>query len=337
MRLCPCSSARSSARPIPARSRAWSTSSAAGGSARAWRDVEFFASSTGSVHGVALEDGRRVVVKAHRAGADVERLAASQRVQAWLAERGYPAPLPLVGPAPLGRGTATAEALLDRGAHADAHDPAIRVLVAAALARLHRLTQALEPPAGLHSFRDAYVALWETPHDPRFDFAGTEAGAEWIDGIASAALWRLERSAGQNVVGHSDWRVEHLRFVGREVTAVYDWDSLTVGPEPVFAGAAAHGFTADWTVEGSLPVPTYAEALAFIADYEAARGTPFTDAERRLARAGLAAAMAYSARCEHSDRMTGFGTHAPEPVSGPITPGSFLDFLAKWGPQLLAE
>src|ERR1700761_4355868 len=68
-------------------------------------EVEFFASSAGSVHGVRLDDGRRVVVKAHRAGADVERLEAAQRVQAWLAERGFPAPRPLLGPSPLGRGT----------------------------------------------------------------------------------------------------------------------------------------------------------------------------------------------------------------------------------------
>ena len=44
----------------------------------------------------------------------------------------------------------------------------------------------------------------------------------------------------------------------------------------------------------------------------AARGTPFGADERAAARAALLYAMAFTARCEHSDLLTGFGTRPAE-------------------------
>lgn len=287
---------------------------------------EFFSTSVGSVHGVRLNDGRRVVVKALRREIDVAHVGAVHRVKACLADGGFPAPRPVLAPTPLGRGVAIVETLLDDGEWADAHDPAVRRAVAAGLVRL--VAQA-RPLAGLVSWRDAYDRLWRQPHDRRFDFVGTAQGAEWIDRFAAEALRRIDADGGgAPVVGHGDWRVEHLRFAGGALSAVYDWDSLAFGPEPVFVGAAAHSFTADWSVEGLACVPTLEESLAFIDDYEAARGIPITDGERRVARGGLVAAMAYSARCQHSDRLTGFGRQ-----SGP--PGGWLGILARHGERLL--
>jgi hypothetical protein len=86
--------------------------------------------------------------------------------------------------------------------------------------------------------------------------------------------------------------------------------------------------------------PTKDEALAFMADYEAAReGGPFTAAQRVRARAALVYAMAYTARCEHSDRRTDLGRRAPaawsgtEPASVPA--GGALAFLAMHAAELL--
>jgi hypothetical protein len=294
---------------------------------------DFFASSVGSVHGLRLTDGRRVVVKAYRRDVDIAHLTAMQRVQARLAADGFPAPCPVMGPTPLARGIAIVETLLDRGGWADAHEPAVRRAVAAGLAQLLTCVRPLTDVPGLVSWRDAYDGLWRQPHDRRFDFPGTAHGAEWIDRLAAAARRRLdEDDAGDDVIGHGDWRVEHLRFADGKLSAVYDWDSLSVGSEPVFAGAAAHAFTADWSIEGHACVPTVDESLAFLDDYEAARGAPFTEREQRLARAGLVAAMAYSARCGHSDRLTGWGSHPPRCPSEPIPPDGIL---ARHGERLL--
>ena len=52
----------------------------------------FYATSTGCVLGVDLEDGRVVVVKVHQPGTEPLVLAAIQRVQRHLHERGFPAP-----------------------------------------------------------------------------------------------------------------------------------------------------------------------------------------------------------------------------------------------------
>ncbi|WP_037497465.1 phosphotransferase [Solirubrobacter soli] len=270
---------------------------------------EFSASSVGSVHGVRLQDGRRVVVKVYRSDVDVVHLAAVGRVQARLADSGFPAPRPLLAPTPLANGVAVVETLVDRGRWADAHVPAVRRAVAGGLAAL--LEHARREP-GLVAWREAYEQLWRSPHDRRFDFAGTAHGAEWIDELASAARRRLDECAdGPVVVGHGDWRVEHLRFADGALSAVYDWDSLAVAPAPVFAGAAAHQFTADWSIEGHACAPTFEESMAFLSDFEAARGTPFSDRERQLAYAAFVAALAYSERCGHSDRLTAFGTRPP--------------------------
>jgi len=296
---------------------------------------EFFATSVGSVHGVLLEDGRRVVVKVDRASADRDHMLAVQRVQTHLSAANFPTPRPLLGPTPLAHGVAVVESLLDDGSWANPHDPTVRGEMAATLAELIALCRPLASLEGLRSMRDGARRLWAQPHDRRFDFSGTSQGAEWIDRLCHAANEQLdELDRGPAVVGHCDYRAEHLRFTDGRVCAVYDWDSLGVGPEPTVVGQAAHAFTADWS-RGGWRLPTLAESLAFISDYEAARGAPFTAAERQAASAAMIAALSYSARCEHSDRQTEFGTRPPAPAAPTLPPGGYLARLATDGPQLL--
>lgn len=134
---------------------------------------EFFATSVGSVHGVRLRDGRRVVVKVHRREVDERHLAGVQRVQARLADDGFPTPRPVLAPTSLARGVATVETLLDRGDRADAHDPAVRRVVAADLAQLVERARPLVALPGLVGWSEAYDRLWRQPHDRRFDFPAT--------------------------------------------------------------------------------------------------------------------------------------------------------------------
>jgi phosphotransferase family enzyme len=302
--------------------------------------AEFLAGGVGSVHGMRLADGRRVVVKIHPPRASAHHLEAMQTVQRALAAAGFPAPEPLAPPAPLARGIAVAETLLDAGAPADAHEPAIRRSLAASLVRLVGLCRRFTALDGL---RENIMAtppgeLWPTPHDGRFDFVATTGGAEWIDAIAARARRLRDRDTGDLVVGHTDWRVENMRLApDGSVSAVYDWDSLTILREPVLVGANAHLFTADFRDAGRAQLPTLGEALAFIADYEAARGAPFDDHERAAARAALVYAMAYTARCGHSDLLTDMGNAPaqPERAAEPVSPGSAGAFLVEHADALL--
>jgi hypothetical protein len=97
-------------------------------------EVLFRAASVGVVIGALLEDGRRVVVKAHQPRETRRRLQAVHDIQAELFRSGFPCPEPLVAPVAVGRGHATAETLLDRGEFRDTHEPACRRLIAEALA-----------------------------------------------------------------------------------------------------------------------------------------------------------------------------------------------------------
>jgi hypothetical protein len=299
--------------------------------------TELFGAGVGCVHGGRLPDGRRVVVKLHAPRVSVPFLEAMQEVQRHLAADGFPCPRPLAGPLRFERATATAESLLDRGTDADAHDPAVRRVMAATLAWL---IERCRPLAGLDALRDhpmrvAPGALWPVPHEPRFDFEATSAGAEWIDRIAAEA--RAVPAAGECVVGHADWRVEHLRFERGAVSAVYDWDSVHIDREPALVGAAAYAFTANWSREDLVYLPTLEESLAFVSDYEEARGARFSAAEPRVARASLGYMMAYSARCGHSDALTDMGRRPPRPGSSPeIQEGTGQAFLAAHAAELLS-
>ena len=101
---------------------------------------EFFFSSIGSVHGLVLDDGRRVVVKAHRRRVDLGYLRAMVTVQRHLADSHLPAPRPIVGPVECGTGHGTAESLIPQSTPVDAHDPDIVRLLARGLTGFIRFT-----------------------------------------------------------------------------------------------------------------------------------------------------------------------------------------------------
>ena len=239
------------------------------------RDALFYEAGVGLVVGLRLTDDRSVVVKLHRWNATLERLTACLEVQTHLHDAGVPAPAPLLPVTPIGTGFATVEELRT-GAAADARHPEVRRSMAAALQHLIAVAGSMPAPSALEpvwcqASRDA--PLWPTPHDLRFDFAASVTGAEWIDDLGRAAFERLrDAGSGDRVAGHIDWRVQNLAFDGDRIVAIYDWDSVAVGSEPVFVGNAAAVFTTDWRVAHPDPPPTADEMHAFVADYEHARG-----------------------------------------------------------------
>ncbi|MBM3673673.1 MAG: hypothetical protein FJW88_01790 [Actinobacteria bacterium] len=263
---------------------------------------EFFEASSGSVHGVRLTDGRSVVVKGHRASVRRDYLDAVASVQGALATDGFPAPRPLVPATPCGSGHLAAEVMLRCRGGADGHHPAVRAVLARGFARFVRLGEPhrarLEGVS--HPLTAPDGALYPVPHSPRFDFAATRGGAEWIDELRMESLARLRTtSAGRSVVAHGDWRIENVCVDGGEIRAVYDWDSVHIDREPAALGPAAVTFSADWTRAGPR-FPSPSEVAAFVSEYEVARGADFDDGERAVLAAAMVAAATYGARCEHS-------------------------------------
>lgn len=287
----------------------------------------FWRSNVGSVSGLLLADGRQVVIKAHPPTVDVGRLIAVRRVQQYLSERGFSCPSLLTGPVPIAHGHAMVEELVDTGVYADAHEPAIRHVLARTLAHLVRITSALGPlpelqPSSMPAAESG--ALWPIPHNAMFDFVATALGAAWIDDLARSAQQALVHDASTFVIGHTDWRAEHFRFVDGVASVIYDWDSLSYAREAAIVGMAAATFTANWNVPVLLS-PSPEETQAFIKEYECARGAPFTVAEQQAILAQVTYTRAYGARCEHS--------LAPTATSYP--PGSLREGLVRHSEALL--
>jgi hypothetical protein len=287
--------------------------------------------SIGNVHGLVLEDGRRVVLKAHQPTMELAHLRAVQRFVRHLSGAGFPAPRPLVEVAPLARGHAWVEELLDRGTCEDPHRPEVRRAMAEGLAEVVLLSERVADVDGLRCEPLGSVPegrLWPVPHSKLFDFEKTARGAEEIDALARAARDVLARGdRGRRVVGHHDLRAEHVRFERRDgvprLVATYDWDSLMFSDETKLVGINAHAFAADWSTEPPRvpPAPSLDEARAYVAEYEAARGRRFTVEQRRCVGASFAYAVAYTARCGHA-------------MGGRVEEGGFIA-LARKGEGLL--
>jgi len=288
----------------------------------------FFDSSSGTVHGLALTDGRAVVVKGHRPAVAAAYLRAVAVVQKALADATYPAPRPLAGPEPLGAGHMTAETMLPRGPATDGHAPLVRAALARGLARFVEITRpyTTQFAAVRHPMDVPPGALYPTPHSPRFDFAASAPGAEWIDELAGAARTRLQARPVTPTVVHGDWRVENLFVADGGVVAVYDWDSVGVAAEAVALATAATTFSVDWQQPPGRRFPAPPEIRDFVADYERARGEPLAPDERETLAAAIVARLSYGARCEHA-----IASQAP-PLDD-----SQRRLLHQLGPALLAD
>jgi hypothetical protein len=259
-------------------------------------EIFYFAASVGALFGVRRRDGSRVAIKVNKLFTDEGYFAEVQQLQALLADAGFPAPRPVRR-----IGTVTVDEWLDDGVYRDAHEPEVRRAMTRELARFHRLATG----TGLRPRREFLRpegALWPKPHNVLFDFEATTAGAEWIDEIAAAARATADRRIGAEVVGHTDWSTKHLRFNPQlELTALYDWDSVTTDLEPSLVGTAAGSFTYIEELGDDVAVwPSTAESQAFIAEYEEERGEPFDDDERAATSAACVYLRAYAARCHHS-------------------------------------
>jgi hypothetical protein len=265
--------------------------------------ARFYRVSVGAVAGLDLDDATSIVVKVQSGKRRRELLETFVEARRHLLRAGFPCPAPRSGPLRLGDAWATIDALDERGRRGDAHDPHVRRALAEALATLVDVGRSFERarelgPAWFSGLGDGRV--FPEPHSPLFDFSRAGEGARWIDELASEARDRRHRAAGERVLGHFDWRVEHLRFEGGRVVTSYDWDSLHFERETVLVGATAHAFTMDWQRDDLVRAPSVDEIRAFVADFEAARGRPFERDERSTVASSLVYSLSYTARCNHA-------------------------------------
>jgi hypothetical protein len=270
--------------------------------------VTFCSFSVGAGFGLVLTDERPAFLKAWAVTTSRAELLAVHTVEQALAQRGFPAPAVLVAPTEFMSGHASVLEWLDRRTRTDAGSPGVRRAMASTLAWLIDLAEPLSglPDLPQQSYPDD--ATWGPTHNVLYDFTATAAGAEWIDVIAAANAALVRRSNGPFVIGHRDWSVQNVRVDAAvdgsndgllTVTAVYVWDCLVLAREPELVGMAAATFRTTWDSPATRRFATSDEMVAFVSDYEIARGRPFTANEWQVAGASATYTLAYTARCEH--------------------------------------
>ena len=231
------------------------------------------------VFGLRLAGGADVVVKAR---ADEGRAVSCVAVQARMAERGFPCagPLtPVVGVGPL---AVHAEEFRPGGEvlHGDSPDVAVRCaeVFARLMAELAAVSVAPplpNPPWVRWDHTDSGV--W-----PAIDCPGTQdhsaMPADLVD-TAERARRRLLAADLPCVLGHADFEAQNLRWHGRELCAVHDWDSLAWQPEAALVGAASGAFAS----AGPPMLAPIGSSAAFLVAYQDIRGRLFTAAEQEIA------------------------------------------------------
>jgi hypothetical protein len=242
------------------------------------------------VFGLRLRGGTDVVVKAR---ADDGRAASCVAAQARLAERGFPCARPLTPVVAVGALAVHAEEFRPGGEVLHGNSPDVAARCAAVFARL------------MAELTDVTVAP-PLPNPPWVRWDHTDSGV-WpaIDGLAredqstvpahvvdtaARARRRLLAAGLPCVLGHADFEAQNLRWRGREVWAVHDWDSLAWQPEAALAGAASGAFASD----GPPMLAPIESSEAFLAAYQDIRGRSFTPVEQEIAWAASLWTAAYN-------------------------------------------
>jgi hypothetical protein len=140
-------------------------------------------------------------------------------------------------------------------------------------------------------------------------------GPAWLEEIGRRVRRRLALATGQpTVVGHADWESQNLRWIGRKLHVVHDWDSLVSQPEAAIAGAASAVYTATGAPNTSATID---ESEAFLDAYQVARGRVWSSEERELCWAAGLWVRAFNAkkatlRTRESDSINRLASEAEE-------------------------
>jgi Phosphotransferase enzyme family len=244
------------------------------------------------VFGLRLAGGTEVVVKAR---ADDGRAESCVAAQARLAERGFPCPRPLTPVAGSGSLAVHAEEFRPGGEMllGDSPDVAVRYaeVFAQLMAELASVTVAPplpNPPWVRWDHADSGV--W--PAIGFLDNRDQSAVPAYVTDTAERARGRILAAGLPCVLGHADFEAQNLRWRGRDLWAVHDWDSLAWQPEAALAGAASGAFAS----AGPPTLAPVGSSEAFLAAYQDIRGRAFTAVEQEIAWAASLWMAAYNVR-----------------------------------------
>jgi Phosphotransferase enzyme family len=257
-------------------------------------DVLFQLQQVSMVFGLRLTGGRDVVVKAR---ADDGRAVSCVAAQGQLAGRGFPCARPLTPVVAVGSLAVHAEEFRPGGEvlHGDSPDVAARYadVFARLMAELAGVTVAPplpNPPWVRWDHADS--AVW-----PAIDFLDDRDQSvvpAYVVDTAERARRRILAAGLPCVLGHADFEAQNLRWDGREVWAVHDWDSLAWQPEAALAGAASGSFAS----AGPPMLAPIESSEAFLVAYQDIQRRLFTVVEHEIAWAASVWMAAYNAREE---------------------------------------
>jgi hypothetical protein len=114
----------------------------------------------------------------------------------------------------------------------------------------------------------------------------------YVADTAERARLRILAAGLPCVLGHADFEAQNLRWHGREVWAVHDWDSLAWQPDAALAGAASGSFASD----GPPTLAPIEASAAFLVAYQDMRRRMFTAVELEIAWAASLWMAAYNVR-----------------------------------------
>ncbi|MEV5895221.1 hypothetical protein [Nonomuraea fuscirosea] len=242
-------------------------------------DVLFREQSMSTVLGLRLAGGTDVVVKARH---DDGRAGPCVAAQAHLAENRFPCARPLTPVVGVGPLAVHAEEFHPGGEvlHGDTPDIAVRYAEVFA-----QLMTALEDVAVTPPLPNPRWVRWDHP-DPglwpaieSLDEKDQSLVPAYVTDIADRVRRRMLATDLPRVLGHADFEAHNLRWHGRQVRIVHDWDSLAWQPEAALVGAASTVFPK----LGPATLPPIESTEAFLAAYQDARARSFTPEEQQTA------------------------------------------------------
>jgi hypothetical protein len=257
-------------------------------------DVLFHLHQVSMVFGLRLTGGTDVVVKARP---DDGRAVSCVAAQARLAERGFPCARPLTPVVGVGSLAVHAEEFRPGGEVLHGNSPEVAGRCAAVFTRL--MTELADvtvapplpnPPWVRWDHADS--GAW--PAIACLDSRDQSAVPGYVVDTAVRVRERLLAAGLPCVLGHADFEAQNLRWHGREVWAVHDWDSLAWQPEAALVGAASGAFASS----GPPTLAPIDSSEAFLAVYQDMRRRSFTVEEREVAWAASLWMAAYNAREE---------------------------------------